>query len=241
MRTINYFTIALITITATASATVYGDDFESYPVGYDIADSADWSNEGPYGVFIVDENTGNKFIKDSTGASLPIYGYTPPGEIADSRVAFNILFTGEGSYTSIHFRLNGSDDRGYIVSCFNEFEMMGQDAKDYVAIGYQFETGKIWYVPDIYDIPDYFDTGVWYRVEADIWGYPIANYDITINADLHYTGSLDMYPVEIGYCGVSVTSSYTGTTYVDNFEVDDDPVFTGIKSASLGEIKASFR
>ncbi len=70
MKKINYIALTVTALTATASATVYSDDFESYPVGYDIADSADsadWADEGQHGVFLVEENTGNKFIKDSTG------------------------------------------------------------------------------------------------------------------------------------------------------------------------------
>lgn len=234
MKKIKYIAFTLVALTAAAFATVYSDDFESYPVGYDIADSADWTDEFcNFGSIMVEENSTNKYV---TGISQG-YGYVPAGEVINSNISFDFRFTGDNMYVNAHFRLNDTEHRGYIVSCCNELDGV-YGLGDYVMVGYG---SYVWHSPNIYLLGNCFDVGTWYHLDALLWGYPDVNYNVTVNEDINYAGTLDYYQTETGFSGISVCSSYIEDAFIDNFEVDDNPVITGIKSASLGEIKASFR
>jgi hypothetical protein len=241
MKNVQTIIAAVLIISATASATVYNDDFESYPVGYDIADSPDWTDEFTvYGdSFVVSEISANKYVTVDDGSISPVYGYTTPGIIADSRISYDFMFTGDDTDTSAVFRLNDSVNPGYIVTCCNgRVDIYG--IGDYVMIGHNLgENGFAW--STVYFLGDYFEIDTWYHIDAMLLGYPEVYFNVSVNDDLNYTGTLDHYQTETGYCGICNRRRFAGSTYVDNFEVDDDPVITGIKSASLGEIKASFR
>ncbi|MCP4231864.1 MAG: hypothetical protein GY771_17180 [bacterium] len=244
MKTISYFTFAFVALTAAVSATVYGDDFESYPVGYDIANSPDWTDEySDINHLVVDEQGGNKIIRDEMDepAPWPVYGYTPPGIIADSRISFDLLFADDWTYTSASYRLSSGSYRGYVITYANDVDFyLGYG--DYVMVGYRDANGIGWNGENMFFIGDYFDVDTWYHIDGLLDGTHPPNYDITVNGDLSFMGVYHggvPYGDE-GLCGISVTSIQRDV-YIDNFEVDDDPVITGIKSASLGEIKASFR
>jgi hypothetical protein len=62
MKTANYLALTFIVLTTAASATVYSDDFESYPVGYDIADSPEWGDSFSEGMLLIGEEISNKYI-----------------------------------------------------------------------------------------------------------------------------------------------------------------------------------
>ncbi|MCP4231865.1 MAG: hypothetical protein GY771_17185 [bacterium] len=240
MKTISYFTFAIVALTGVAFATVYGDDFEGYPVGYDIADSPDWTCED-YGQFVIRQQIGNKYIENDN-LSSPMYLYEPSGVLVDALLSFDFMFTDEETQVQADIRYNPTGQyRGYSVIFGNEITT-AYGTEDYLIFAYRIGNDVI--IADaegIFPIGSYFGETTWYYCEITIRDtYPI-NFEIRVNDDLYRSGSIE-YPVtDSGYYGLSTSSYGHGPIGIDNFEVDDDPVFTGIESASLGEIKASFR
>ncbi len=247
MKKINYLTLALFTFAATAAATVWTDDFESYPVGYDIANSADWGDEFSEGTLLIGQDGGNKYVYDG-GGFVAAYDFQPPGEVDNSEISFDYLFTGSDTFATALYRLAETtypDPRGFAVSLMNDYNG-SHGFGDYVMAGYFFNdngVGFTWYEPNIFFLNQTFTEDIWYHVDAALYGglYPYFSVDITDVGN--YTGRIDAIQLnhQGGFCGLSIRTVSGGTTWVDNFTADDDPVITGIKSASLGEIKASFR
>ena len=231
------FSIAVILITAsTAFATTWSDDFESYIVGDDLSDYLDWTYGGGIaGGFVIAEYGGSKCIR----GEWPRYYYEPPGELADSRVSFDFCFDGGDARAYAMFRYNPDIHEGYIAGCVNDFEQYGGD--DYLVVGCAFEFGDAIYEP-FFNLGDYFEEGVWYHLDAKVWGSGDSTYyEITVDDDVGVSDSIP-YGVpehESGFCGVTVGSG-PDIVYIDNYEVDDE-VTVGIQPTSLGALKAAFR
>lgn len=232
-------TVLVVFIPAAARATVWSDDFESYTVGDDLSDYPDWTNSsiGGFFDFVVAEYDDTKCIY----GDWPRYYYEPPGELSDSRVSFDFLFDGGEARACAMFRYNPDNHEGYIAGCYNDFERFGGD--DYLIFGCVFESGDAYYWP-FFNLGDYIEEGVWYRLDARVWGSGDgAYYEIFVDDDVGVTNPVPggIPEHESGYCGVTVYGGqYDNITYIDNFEVDDAPT-AGIQPTSLGALKAAFR
>lgn len=197
-------------------ATTWSDDFESYTVGDDLGDYPDWTNgRARFFNFEIFDYGGSKCI----WGIWPRYYYEPPGELADSRVSFDFCFDGEDARAYALFRYNPDIHEGYIAGCVNDFEQFGGD--DYLVFGCVFENADAIYWP-FFDLGDYFEEGVWYHLDAKVWGSDEgACYEIKVDDDVGVLNHVpDGIPVHYtGYCGVTVYGGlYDNITYVDNYE-----------------------
>jgi hypothetical protein len=238
VKEVSYFSVAVLFVSNFAWATVWSDDFESYTVGDDLSDYPDWTNgRGRFFNFEVVEYGGSKCIC----GEWPRYYYEPPGELTDSRVSFDFCFDGVDTRAYALFRYNPDIYEGYIAGCVNDFELYGGD--DYLVFGCVFEDADAIYWP-FFNLGDYFEEGIWYHLEAKVWGSDEgACYEISVDDDVGVLSQIpDGIPVHYtGYCGVTVyCGQYDNITYVDSFEVDDE-VTIGIQPTSLGALKAAFR
>ncbi len=227
--------LVFISMSFTARATTWSDDFESYTVGDDLSDYPDWTNDGLVDDFIIAENGGTKYIY----GDWPRCYYEPPGELTDSRVSFDFLFDGSNVRACAILRYNPDSDEGYIAVCWNDYRQFGGD--DYLIFGYIFESGDGFFLP-FFSLGDYFEEGVWYHLDASVWGSGEgAYYEMTVDDDVGVLSSIpdSMPDFGSGFCGVTVGSG-PDFVYIDNFEVDDSPT-TGIQPTSLGALKAAFR
>jgi hypothetical protein len=223
-------------------ATTWFDDFESYTVGDFLSDYADWTYGGGAGGFIIADYGGSICI----GTDLwPRCYYEPPGELADSRVSFDVLFTGGEARAYAMFRYDPGIHEGYIAGCINNYSLSNDD--DVLVFGCAFEHSMAIYWP-VVNIFDYFEEGIWYHIDAMIWGSgEDAYYEIVVDGDVGITYP---YPVprgegipeyDSGYCGITVYSPYEPfNSYIDNYEVEDEATI-GVQPSSLGALKAAFR
>jgi hypothetical protein len=230
-------TVAVIlSVSFPSYATTWFDNFESYTVGDDLGDYPDWTNDGMgFLEFVVDEYGGSRCIC----GEWPRYYYEPPGELTDSRVSFDFLFGGSNVRACAIFRYDPNDDEGYIAVCWNDYWQFGGD--DYLIFGYVMQYGDAFLLP-FFSLGDYFEEGVWYHLDASVWGSGEgAYYEMIVDDDAGVLSSIpdSMPEFGSGYCGVTVGSG-PNIVYIDNYEVDDSPT-TGIQPSSLGALKAAFR
>lgn len=235
---ITYACLAVI-FSGIACAAVFSDDFESYSDGTNLDDTANWTFFDAFGDLIVYSEGSNKYVSHT---DISTYTFDPPGILTDSEVSFDFRFMGDWSLGSAAFRLNAAEDKGYIVTvCHNLPGSSGFG--DYVRVGFVSGTTQQWQAENIFYLDDYFDDGVWYHLDAMIYGFDPVMFKFTLDNDIYESGEvITTLSNEIadGKCGLANHDFYVGDVQFDDFNVDDSPD-TAIKSASLGTIKASFR
>jgi hypothetical protein len=229
---------AVLIVSFSTYATTWFDDFESYTVGDDLSDYPDWSpGIGHAGCGVAEYESGKR--------AEPGWGwdvYEPPGGLTDSKVSFDILFTGVYMGAGALYRYNEEGDYyGYGIVFVNDYAPYD----DAVFLEIYNPVDYVWGVLETYSLgPDYFENDVWYHVEASIWGCDPLYHYINIDDDLVISEETDMYPgciIESGKSGlVSRNGNAEAEVYVDNYEVDDG-VTIGIQPSSLGALKAAFK
>jgi len=232
--------LLLLSVTSIiAGAAIFSDDFESYNPGMDLDDTANWTHFDAPGSLIVVEEGANNYVSHT---DITTYTFDTPGILTDSEISFDFRFTGDWSLGSAAFRLNVAENKGYIVSvCHNIPGTPGHG--DYVRVGFANGTTHQWQAENIFYLDDYFDDGVWYHLDAMIYGFDPIMFKFTLDGNIDESGEVvTALPAELadGKSGLATHDFYVGDVHFDNFQVNDAPD-TAIKSASLGSIKASFR
>jgi hypothetical protein len=229
--------LVAVALSLTARAAVWTDDFGGYTVGSDIDEYPDWADSGySSGPFLVGEYGGDNCIYGDWAR----YIYLPPGEIEDAAVSFDFLFTGGEAYVCALFRYVPTDRAGYVAFCWNDYN---GGPNDYVMFGGASEYGDAFWYP-LVSLGDYFEEGVWYHVDASVWGDGDRDYyEIVVNGEMTVYNLIPegMPDLDSGCCGVIANGfSEPDGVYVDNYSVDDSsPV--GIQPTSLGALKAAFK
>ena len=231
---------AVLVVSFPPYATTWSDDFESYTVGDYLSDYPDWTDKFYFddypGHFVVADYDGNKAVNPDWYDRCV---YEPPGVLTDSKVSFDVLFTGGCSNAGAIFRYNDIGDYlGYEVSVTKDHWSLETDV---VMVGiYDADSTLYW---DIFYLgDDYFDEDVWYHLGITLWGVDPLHYQVTVNGAILIFEEQDLPPpqvIESGLCGL-VGYYHDGIVYVDNYEVDDE-VTIGVQPTSLGALKAAFR
>lgn len=227
-----YITVLLISVPALALN--FLDDFESYNVGDDPADGPNWDRKIAGGELLVINDGGDKVVNSVFGSYDKIT-YTCLGAAictdSDITMDFEYFGNGEGS-AGIWCRIDPVDDDGYSAGLF-----FNDSDETHVWINYVLgENYTTMYVEEITHInPD-----TWTNLGVTVTGTNPVNIKVYVNGGMVADYNDTTYLCVSGELGIYCDYDTVGINYhLDDYNVDD--LNTGIKSASLGLIKAAFK
>lgn len=226
--------IALVVFSVPVTALDFFDDFESYNVGADPADGPDWERKTAGGNLLVINDGGDKVVNSVFGSYDKITYSCLGGNIctdAAIEMDFEYFGSGEGS-AAIWCRIDLANDDGYSAGLF-----FNDSDETHVWINYVFgENYTTLYVAEITHVnPD-----TWTKLGVTVTGTNPVNIKVYVNDGLVADYNDTTYLCSTGYQGIYCDYDTIGINYhIDDYNVDD--LTTGIKSASLGEIKAIYK
>lgn len=231
MRIFLFALFALLAVSAFAID--FTDDFEGYNIGDDPADSPQWFRDDTGGYFEVIDDGGDQIIEsiydghDSIG-----YGCLGAGLCGDASVSIDFKYSGYSSSIGITTRADIDDGTAYAVGLyfFNSFTT-------FVGIYYTENEQETELYTGFAPITS---EDTWNELEVVITGDDPVNIVVNLNGALIAEVDDGVYLLPTGLTGFG--TFYTESEpviHIDDFTVDD--LNTGIKSASLGEIKTTFK
>ncbi len=229
--------IVLLAVFAILAVPVFAidfvDDFEGYNIGDDPADSPQWSRDDTGGYFEVIDDGGDQVIESIYDGHASIgYGCLGAGLCDDASVSIGFKYSGYSSSVGITTRADIDDETAYVVGLyfFNSFTT-------FVGIYYA-ENGQ---ETELYTgFAPIATEDTWYEFEVVVTGEDPVNIVVNLNGNMIAEVDDDAYLLTTGLTGFGTFFTESEPViHIDDYTVDD--LNTGIKSVSLGEIKAIYR
>ncbi len=223
-----------IALSSHVIAVDFFDDFESYSVGDDPADSPNWERKIAGGKLSVINDGGDKVANSVFGAYNEItYSCLGGGICTDAAIEMDFEYFGNGEGSAASWcRIDLANDDGYSAGLF-----FNDSDETYVWINYVLgENYTTLYVAEIAHInPD-----TWTKLGVTVTGTNPVNIKVYVNDGMVADYNDTTYLCGSGYQGIYCDYDTIGINYhIDDYNVDD--LATGIKSVSLGEIKAIYK